>query len=167
MVFGIIQRHCGSIEVESEPGKGTTFVLRLPASSEESWSAPDAIPWKHRPLHILVADDQPILNKIVCEYLQADFHTVETALSGDEALEIFRSTDFDLVICDHVMDGITGEQLAIKIKEINPQTPVILLTGYGGSVDIEHLSPAIDLIVAKPVSPAALRHALAKVMPPV
>jgi signal transduction histidine kinase len=166
IVFGIIQRHGGTIEIESELGKGTTFVLRLPASSEESVSAPDSVPWTHRPLHILVVDDQPILSQIVCEFLQEDLHTVETALSGGEALGKFRSAHFDLVISDHVMNGMTGEQLAIRIKEINPQIPVILLTGYGEkSAVLKQLSPTIDLVLAKPLSRAALRHAFAKVMP--
>ena len=165
MVFGIVHRHGGTIDIESEPGQGTTFLLRFPASNSESIPEPDSLPWLYRPLHILVADDQPILSQIVCEYLQEDMHTVETALSGSIALEKFRADHFDLVITDHVMDEMTGEQLAIRIKELNPKVPVILLTGYGGeSTALKGLSPAIDLVLLKPLSLAALRQAFAKVM---
>ena len=94
------------------------------------------------------------------------FIPCETALSGSEALEKFRAAPFDLVITDHVMAGMTGEQLAVAIKELNPKMPVILLTGYADdSADAAGMPPpAIDLVLGKPLSRTALRHALAKVM---
>jgi CheY-like chemotaxis protein len=110
-------------------------------------------------------DDQPILNQLVCEYLKEDLHSVETALSGSEALEKFRAAHFDLVITDHIMAEMSGEQLAVAIKKLNPKVPVILLTGYAGdSTDKKHFSEAIDLVLGKPLTQAALRKACAKVM---
>jgi signal transduction histidine kinase len=165
MVFGIIQRHGGTIEIESELGKGTTFVLRLPSAHAKSVTGPDASPWLNSPLRVLVVDDQPIFCQLVCEHLQDDLHTVETALSGSDALEKFRAGPFDLVITDHVMAEMSGEQLAGTIKELNPQVPVILLTGYAGdSTAGKQYSEAIDLVLQKPLSRTALRHAFAKVM---
>jgi signal transduction histidine kinase len=166
MVLGIINRHDGSIDIESEPGKGTSFTLRLPlANVANVTTTPDAFPSSNGPLRVLVVDDHPILCQVVCEHLQEDLHNVETALSGSDALEKFRNGQFDLVITDHVMAEMTGEQLAIRIKDLNSNIPVILLTGYGGeSTAPEKLSPAIDLVLPKPLSQAALRHAFAKVM---
>ena len=165
MVFGIIHRHAGTIAIESELGKGTTFALRLPAAKAGSATPPAAVPAANGSLRVLVVDDQPILCQLVCEHLQDDLHTVETALSGSEALEKFRAAPFDLVITDHVMAGMTGEQLAAAIKELNPHVPVILLTGYAGEATAgEQYSPALDLVLAKPLSRTALRRALAKVM---
>ena len=106
-------------------------------------------------------DDQPILTQLVCEYLEDDLHSVATALNGSEALEKFRAGHFDLVITDHSMAGMTGEQLAIAIRESNPNIPVILLTGNAAE---KNYSPAINLVLGKPLSRSALRQALAKVM---
>jgi signal transduction histidine kinase len=165
MVFGIIQRHEGAIDIESEPGQGTTFALRLPVAKAENATTPNALPASNRPLRVLLVDDHPILCQLVCQHLQDDLHTVETALSGSVALEKFRAAPFDLVITDHVMAGMTGEQFAVRIKEINPNIPVILLTGYAGESTTGKQTPeAIDLVLTKPLSRAALRHALAKVM---
>ncbi len=164
MVFGIILRHGGTTDVQSAPGLGTTFALRLPVPKTESLATLDAAPAAHGPWRILVVDDQPILCQFVCQHLQDDLHTVETAFSGSEALEKFHAGHFDLVITDHVMSEMTGEQLAIGIKETSPHTPVILLTGYGGEVTPgKQYSEAIDLVLAKPLSRIALRQALAKV----
>jgi signal transduction histidine kinase len=165
MVFGIIQRHRGTIAIKSEPGKGTTFTLSLPAAEAECVATPNLSSSSHGPLRVLIVDDQPILCQLVCQHLQDDFHTVETAHSGSEALEKLRAASFDLVITDHVMAGMTGEQLAITMKLLHPKIPVILLTAYAGdSATGKEYSEAIDLVLAKPLSRAALRQALAKVM---
>ena len=165
MVFGIIQRHGGAIDIESEPGKGAAFVLRLPACNMEAETAPDVLAGSNGPLRVLVVDDQPILCQLVCEHLQGDLHSVQTALSGNDALEKFRGSEFDLVITDHVMTGMNGEQLAGKIKEINPNIPVILLTGYQSDfASNEQYSDAIDLVLEKPLCRADLRNALVRVM---
>ncbi len=164
MVFGIVLRHHGHIDIESQPGKGTTFTLRLPMADPAGLAIPAAVSVAHSPLRVLVVDDQPILCQIVSQHLEEDFHIVETALSGSAAVEKFRAAPFDLVITDHVMAEMTGEQLAIALKEINPKIPVILLTGYGCEpAGGKHYSPAIDLILGKPLSRDALRRALAKV----
>jgi signal transduction histidine kinase len=165
MVFGIIHRHAGTIDIESGLGKGTTFTMRLPAAKVDSVTTPGAPTWLEAPLRILVVDDQPILSDLLCKHLQDDLHTVETAISGSEALEKFSATDFDLVITDHVMAEMTGEKLAVVLKRLRPKIPVILLTGYAGNSTAEERCPtAIDLVLGKPLSRSDLRHALAKVM---
>ena len=165
MVFGIIQRHSGTIEIESALGQGTTFTFRLPAAGYENASPPTTLPPSNKALRVMVVDDQPILSQLVCEYLQDDLHLVETASSGSEALVKFRATDFDLVITDRLMSEMTGEELAVRIKQTKPQTPVILLTGYAADpVPGEKHPEAVDLVLEKPVSRSALRKALATVI---
>jgi signal transduction histidine kinase len=165
MVFGIIHRHGGTIDIKSESGKGTTFALSLPPFGVVSLTAPSPPSWSQTPLHVLVVDDQPILSQLLCEFLQADLHSVETASSGSDALEKFRTSQFDVVITDHVMAGMTGEQLAVAINQLNPKVPVILVTGYASGYTVgKQYSEAVDLVLAKPLSRAALRDAFAKVM---
>lgn len=165
MVFGIVQRHSGSMHIDSELGHGTVFTLRFPMVSDVVAAESEAQLLAHEPLRILVVDDQPILNQLLGECLRADYHTVETALSGSDALEKFRAGKFDLVITDHVMAGMTGEQLAAEIKKLDPSIPVMLHSGYGGAPVLEGTSSGpIDLVLGKPISRAALRQALVKVM---
>jgi signal transduction histidine kinase len=167
MVFGIIQRHGGTVDIESELGKGSSFVLRLPGciTDTEIVSRGDVVPWVNVPLRVLVVDDQPILCELTREHLQGDLHTVEIALSGSDALEKFQASEFDLVITDHVMAGMNGEQLALRIKEINPKTPIILLTGYQSDSGAANESfEAVDLVLKKPLSRLALRTAFTTVM---
>jgi signal transduction histidine kinase len=165
MVFGIIARHSGTIDIQSELGSGTAFALTFPAARDERLMVSGVAPTLQGPWRILVVDDQPVLCQLVCEHLKDDLHTVEAAQSGNDALEKFRVAHFDLVITDYVMAEMTGEKFAIEVKKLNPETKVILLTGYGGDrVPGKMNCAAIDLIVAKPLSRAALRRACAKVM---
>lgn len=165
MVFGIIQRHGGAIEIESAEGQGTTFTMRLPAVRAGNVTSVAAESVTTRPLHILVVDDQPILCQLVCDYLQDDLHTVAMATSGSQAMELFRASEFDLVITDHVMAEMNGHKLATAIKALKPNIPLILLTGYADSAlpDDSKCPEGIDLVLAKPLSRTALRCALAQV----
>ena len=163
MVFGIIQRHSGSIDVQSEPGKGTKFTIRLRAAEQLGALTPDTGVLSSDPLRILVVEDQPVLCKLLVEQLQDDFHIVEATFSGSEALQKLENSPFDIVITDHVMAEMTGEQLAVIIKQRNPKLPVILLTGYGDySASGKQYSDAIDLVLSKPLSRVALRQTLEK-----
>jgi signal transduction histidine kinase len=165
MVFGIVQRHGGSINILSKLGEGSTFVLRLPVANPETLTNLDVLPRVQSPLRILVVDDQPIFCELLCDSLQHDLHTVEVALSAKEALEKFNAGHFDLVITDRVMTGITGDRLAAMIKKTNPKMPIILLTSYTDAADADQgYSDAVDIVLKKPVSRAALRQAFARAM---
>ncbi len=162
MVFGIVERLGGTIEIKSQPGAGTDFEFRLPAANVETLVLQDVSTPSDGVLRILVVDDIPILSQLVCEYLQDDLHIVETALSGSEALERFRAGHFDLIVTDQLVSGMSGEEMAAAIKQISPKTPVIFLTGYAGDSPAPRThSAAIDLVLEKPVSRSALRQALA------
>jgi signal transduction histidine kinase len=163
MVYGIIRRHKGTIDIQSEPGKGTTFSLCLPLDQGEAVGVREqAMKAPSRPLRVLAVDDEPPVLEIISQYLAMYGHTVETATNGRTALKKFQAAAFDVVITDRAMPRMSGDQLAAAIKRASPQTPVIMLTGFGEFMNAAGERPeGVDLIVSKPVTIDSLLEALA------
>jgi len=166
MVYGIIERHRGQLEIESTLGKGTTFVIRLPLAQEiEPSLASDAMAAKSKSaLNVLVVDDEARSREVLMAYLRTDNHSVATASSGREALEKFRRRSFDLVVMDRAMPEMNGEQTARFIKQVNQNIPVILLTGFSGQIDEGATPAAVDVVLNKPITLDALRRTISKVV---
>jgi two-component system response regulator HydG len=94
-------------------------------------------------------------------YLTEDGHTVVTAASAREGLELLGAREFDLVITDRAMPGLSGDQLASLVKKQTPDRPVILLTGFGDFMKAAGEMPeGVDWIVSKPVTISTLRNAI-------
>lgn len=166
MVYGIIERHRGHLEIESEIGKGTTFVVRLPLAAELSAAerTADAIRTDST-LNVLVVDDEARSREVLIAYLKTDRHSVATASSGREGLEKFRRRHFDLVIMDRAMPEMNGEQTARLMKQVSEHVPIILLTGFSGHLESDGGKPAIvDLVLNKPITLDALRHSISKLL---
>ena len=168
MVFGVAERHGADLEIESAPGKGTTFRLSFPAAAAPAPAAapagPVAPPAK---LRILVVDDDPLVAKVLRDTLKADGHEVATANGGQAGIDAFSSDraagkQFDLVLTDLGMPYVDGRKVAAAVKEASPATPVILLTGWGQSLqDDGDTPPHVDRVMGKPPRLAELREALA------
>jgi len=102
---------------------------------------------------------------LVGEYLAADQHQVETATDGRDGLEKLRTGHFDLIVTDRSMPKMSGDQLAVAAKRLSPETPVLLLTGFGELMADQGERPeGVDLIVSKPVTLSTLRDAMAKLI---
>ena len=154
------------MDVESDVGKGTTFTIRLPVRSGQSNETSGATPAvkTERALRILVVDDEPMIVRLLDEYLTDEGHTVETAQNGALGLETFRKGTFELVVTDRAMPEMSGDYLADAIKAESPATPVILMTGFGEIMLAKNEKPvAVDLILPKPVTIDALRKAVSGV----
>jgi CheY-like chemotaxis protein len=167
MVYGIVERHRGKLEIQSAVGKGTTFIIRLPvAESQPLKEAVEEIAGSSKSkLNVLVVDDDPRVLEVVSVYLRSDGHSVATAASGREALEKFRLRPFNLVILDRAMPEMNGEQTARLIKQVNPNIPVIMLTGFGALIEVTGAQPqAVDVVLSKPITLDGLRRTIDKLL---
>jgi CheY-like chemotaxis protein len=162
MVFGIVKRHEGNIEIESSVGTGSVFRVTLPSQAEGKEMEDILLPKGIRSLRVLVVDDDPIARDVLSQYLYADGHQVATASDGAEALERFAHMPMDLVILDHAMPGMTGLQLAASLKELYNDLPVLMVTGFAGSASLRagDMPNGVDLLIEKPVSQSALSKAI-------
>jgi CheY-like chemotaxis protein len=164
MVFGIIKRHDGRIEIESTPGKGTTFRIRLPAIANALDQAENETRKMERSLRVLVVDDEEVTRAVLERYLTSDGHTVVTATDGEEAIGCLAGGEFDLLITDHAMPGMNGVRLAGAAREKNAVQPVIMVTGFAaGSMGDDDEPGGVDLVLRKPVLRHELRRALVSV----
>jgi CheY-like chemotaxis protein len=165
---GIIRRHGGEIAIQSQPGQGTTFTIRLPIHSRHQAKPPKIetpLIRRNSRLHVLVVEDEPMIQGIEVEYLVSDGHTVETADDGCEGLSKFRSGRFDLVLVDRAMPEVNGDQLTDAIKELDPDMPIILVTAFADPLtDDRERGRSENLVLPKPFSRAGLREAVGKVL---
>ena len=165
--YGIIKRHGGEILIESELGKGTTFIIHLPTGyGEEVSVVKDFTPIKEsRQARILVIDDEDSVRDILSRMLKTKGHQVVVASNGEEGIERFRSQPFDLVFTDLGMPKISGWEVGKTIKGINPKTPIAMITGWGMELDREKMSESgIDLIVSKPFNFDQVIHLVSEAM---
>jgi CheY-like chemotaxis protein len=114
-----------------------------------------------RRLRILVVDDEDLIRAAIKMMLQSDGHLVDTAASGEDALSIFASGMFDLVMTDYAMAGMKGTELAAAIKNRAAECPVVMITAYAEM--LPPTLPHVDCIVSKPYSRESLREAIARV----
>ena len=164
MVFGIIKRHEGEIEIESVIGQGTTFRVTLPSQAEGKQMEDILISKGIRSLNVLVVDDDPITRDVLAQYLLADGHHVVMASDGAEAMACAARQLMELVILDHAMPGMTGLQLATSLKELYSDLPILMVTGFAVSQVLSkgELPKGVDHIIEKPVSQSALSEAVEK-----
>ena len=164
IVQGTVERHGGRIEVQSQPGKGTTFRMFLPTAEEtEADGAGGADTRPETSFSVLVIEDEAEQRELLTEYLELDDHRVDTAADGREGLTKFSDDRYDVVITDRSMPEMGGDQLAREIKGRAPEKPVIMLTGFGDMMEAEgHLPSGVDLVLSKPVTLNELRQAIAR-----
>ncbi len=157
--YGIIVRHGGEISVESEKGKGTKFIVKLPVASE-SWDGVETpVTAPPRSLRVIVIDDQALIVDAMGKLFQQHGHTIFTAQSGPAGIEMFGRESPDVVICDLSMPFMTGWQVAEAIKnmckERGTKKPLFLmLTGWGEEEFDEQrmVESGVDGFVQKPVN---------------
>jgi PAS domain S-box-containing protein len=134
MVYGIIKNHGGYIDVESEPGKGTAFLIHLPISSKpfENTARPTSRLPKFGRETILVAEDEDMMRDLIVEMLDSGGYQVISVDNGRKALDVYRerAREIDLVILDMIMPDLGGQEAFRQLKEINPGVKVLFSSGY-------------------------------------
>ena len=165
-VSDIVERHGGTLTIESERGKGTTVRIRLHASRFQiippSESAVERNISPEQAARVLLVDDDPRLVTVLSDMMRDEGHAVTTATNGDEALVLFDPKTHDVVITDLGMPKMNGWEVAARVKARSPETAVFILTGWGEGVSAHESMQFVDRVIAKPVSAEALLEQLAE-----
>jgi CheY-like chemotaxis protein len=172
-VYGMLRRHDADFEIDSAPQRGTTVRMVFPGFADRPARAAVATPVQaiRKNLRILVVDDDPVLSRSVQDALETDGHRIDLASGGQAGIEAFTKSRSngglpDLVITDLGMPRVDGRKVAAAIKALSPNTPVVLLTGWGQRlIDEGEIPPNIDRVLSKPPRLLQLRAAIAELVP--
>ena len=171
-VYGIIKNHDGFLDVFSEKGKGSTFVIYLPASPADRRRAE---PEREKPEDdivrgsgtVLLVDDEEMILKVAGQMLQRLGYNVMTVNSGHDALEIYEKnqSEIDIVILDMIMPGMGGGETHDQLKTINPCIKVLLSSGYSlNGKASEILMRGCDGFIQKPFNLNDLSHKIKEIL---
>jgi signal transduction histidine kinase/ActR/RegA family two-component response regulator/predicted negative regulator of RcsB-dependent stress response len=156
--FGIIRRHEGSIEVDSEPGRGTTFKISLPKVTPTGSNAEQNIvtagtTTSDDKMRVLVVDDETHVREVLIEALEAEGCEVISAPSGEVALALFDQYEgkFDAVFTDIGMPEMSGWELVTEIRERSKTIPLAIVSGWADAISVQTRNAVnADWVVAKP-----------------
>jgi signal transduction histidine kinase/CheY-like chemotaxis protein len=158
LTHDIIKNYRGTLTVQSEPGKGSTFTVYIPMIEDPSFlesKTAESLPTGHE--HILLVDDEDALADLGKQMIESLGYRVSSRVNSQDALRLFKNQPdaFDLVITDLVMPHMTGDELIKKIHQIRPDMPVILVTGFTDQMTQERADRlGVDQLAIKPITMA-------------
>jgi len=172
IVHSIILKHSGYIYVNSEPGKGATFVLYLPAVTDDNEHEEKTLPAKNRgikdkSLNILLMDDDPLVLSVTTKMLEKLGHQVQTCIDGNQAIDAYQqamnqNSKFDLVIMDLTIPGGMGGQKAItRLHKVDPDAIAVVSSGYSNDpVLANHREYGFKAIITKPFTVEKIKQTI-------
>jgi CheY-like chemotaxis protein len=167
VVHGTVERHEGEIDIQTDPGKGTTVTLRFKAVAPRPPKAPSSVadPSDLPRLSILTADDDEAVSTVMARMLEIYGHEVTRTSSGLDVVREFTQGTYDMVITDRAMPDLNGDEVARRIKEFSPHMPVLMITGFGSMMKERGEHPEyVDLILNKPYTKDELFGAIAELL---
>ncbi len=164
---GVVERHEAELNVESTEGEGTTFRIVFPkAGKEHATESGGTLEKQETPTKckLLVVEDEEMQREYLDELLTDEGQEVDFAPNGVTALEYFNQDEYDAVLTDRAMPEMSGDEVAAEIKKAAPDTPVIMITGFGDMMDAsDEKVEAVDYLLPKPVDREQLQATLYKI----
>ena len=171
VVHGIVTAHHGYITVYSEPGQGTTFHVYLPMVDQEPLAVPRQAVTSQTigggTEHLMLVEDEESIAALVTEVLQSYGYLVTSFADGKQAWHNFveHALDYDLILTDMSMPHLSGLQLSEKVKEVRPDIPIILCSGYGEMVFKDKARAAgINRSIQKPLELESLARIIREML---
>jgi CheY-like chemotaxis protein len=171
MVYGFAKQSNGAFYLESQLGRGTVAELWIPrapetspAKSTEARRDEPAVGETVRPLQILLVDDHPEVRLTTAAMLAELGHTVVEAANGKEALAALNNggANCDLLISDYAMPHISGTEFLRQAREICPDVPALIITGYADADAVRDRPESVEILL-KPFTSTALEKAVARI----
>jgi len=166
LVHSVVVEHKGFLEVTSELGRGTTFTVWMPQVRGEI--GPVAVRRDELPhgagQQVLVVDDEPEVLAALEEMLATLGYEPSGYRNGREALDAVRADPrrFEAVVTDEVMPELTGTQMSIELRRINPLLPILIASGYGGAgFEARALAAGVNRVIKKPYRMSEIAEILA------
>jgi PAS domain S-box len=168
-VYGIVKQSGGSIQVESEPGEGTSFSIFFPATFEAAdtdlaETAVTPIPLTRA--RVLVVDDEAIVRSVVRRILEKNGYDVSEANSAEDALWMLlgHKIEADLIMTDLSMPGINGRELAHRLRDEFPKLGILFMSGYPDAVELGEGASSVGPLLQKPFDSRQLLEAVGKAL---
>jgi len=144
VVHGIVKNYRGSVSIQSQVGKGTVFKVFLPLVEpmDEEEGKQNGSDFSRGTEHVLLVDDETAIVNVGIKVLGNLGYTVTGRTSSEKALEDFKTDPekYDIVVTDMTMPGMVGTKLSKEIKQIRPDIPVIICTGFSNQIDAKKAS---------------------------
>ncbi|MBI9100223.1 MAG: response regulator, partial [Spirochaetaceae bacterium] len=166
-VYGAILDHHGIIDVTSEVGKGTSFFMTLPCSDERAETHHKNKELLQGTGRILLVDDEDSIREAGKYMLEDMGYTVLLADNGKVAVELYESLhrEIDIVIMDVIMPKMSGSEAFYKMKSINPDCRIIMISGFTKNEDIQKLKESgLAAFIKKPFSDVELNRVIEEVL---